>query len=153
MSTDGVKRSKGMVQAGPASNEGYVVSAGTQWLPRELYILRLSGDIGAYLGKPADGRAIIKVGLAASPDIRRQSIQKAMPHGAFRWTTDRTTTAHGRARYPNHAVAVRGENAMKSYLAAHAEWLGGEFYLASDEDIETAWHLGCQAAEKDIERQ
>ena len=144
---------KGMVQAGPASNEGYVVSAGTQWMPRELYILRLSGDIGAYLGRPADGRAIIKVGLSASPEIRRQSIQKAMPRGSFRWKVERTTTLSGRMRYPTHAIAVLGENAMKRHLAVHAEWLGGEFYLASEEDIETAWHLGCQAAEKIIKRQ
>jgi len=143
----------GMVQAGPASNEGYVVAAGTQWMPRELYILRLSGDIGAYLGKPADGRAIIKVGLSASPEMRRQSIQKAMPRGAFQWKVDRTTISSGRTRYPSHAVAVQGENAMKSHLAAHAEWLGGEFYLASEEEIETAWQLGCQAAQKILERQ
>ena len=144
---------KGMVRAGPASNDGYVVSDGTQWLPRELYILRLNGDIGAFLGKPADGQAIIKVGLSASPEMRRQSIQKAMPRGAFEWQIDRTTTSTGRKRYPGHAVAVKGENAMKRHLAAHADWLGGEFYLASKADIESAWDLGCQAAETDVASQ
>ena len=144
---------KGMVPAGPASSDGYVVSGGIQWMPRELYILRLTGDMGAYLGRSADGKAIIKVGLAASPDIRRQSIQKAMPRGAFHWKVDRTTTSCGRSHYPSHAVAVKGEDAMKRHLAAHAEWLGGEFYLATEEDIEAAWQLGCQAAEENIERQ
>ena len=76
-----------------------------------------------------------------------------MPRGTFQWKVERTTTSSGRTCYPSHAIAVQGENAMKSHLAAHAEWLGGEFYLASEEDIETAWQLGCLAAEKDTERQ
>jgi hypothetical protein len=76
-----------------------------------------------------------------------------MPRGAFHWQVDRTTTSCGHARYPNHTVAVKGEAAMKRHLAAHAEWLGGEFYLATEEDIEFAWELGCQAAQEHIERQ
>ena len=143
--------SKGMVPAGPASAEGYVVANGTQWLPRELYILRLQGDTDAYLGKPADGRIIVKIGLSASPDLRRQAFQKSMPQGAFSWKIDRTNKTCGLRSYPNHEVAVRGENAMKKHLAAHADWLGGEFYLATEDDIDAAWEAGCRAAGKGIE--
>lgn len=141
----------GMVPAGPASSDGYVVAGGSQWTPRELYVLRLDGDIDAYLGRPAEGRAIIKVGLSASPDLRRQSIQKAMPRGAFRWKIDRTTRSCGLTLCPNHAVAVKGEDSMKRHLAAQAEWLDGEFYLATEDDIDAAWHFGCQAAERNTE--
>lgn len=143
--------SRGMVPAGPASGGGYVVQNGTQFLPRELYVLRLVGDIDAYLGRSAQGSAIVKVGLSASPDLRRQSFQKAMPRGAFYWQIERTTRAHGLSPYASHAVAVKGEDAMKRYLAAHAEWLGGEFYLATEETIEAAWQAGCDAAQNDFD--
>src|SRR5690606_26780323 len=95
-------QTQGMVQAGPASSDGYDVASGSQWTPRELYILRLDGDVDAYLGRPASGRVIIKVGLAASPDIRRQTFQKAMPRGTFQWKVDRTTSGCGLALCPNH---------------------------------------------------
>lgn len=144
-------KSKGMVQAGPASRDGYVVARGSQWTPRELYILRLEGDANAYLGRPAEGRVIVKVGLSASPDMRRQTFQKALPRGAFKWKIDRTTSDCALAHYSSHAVAVKGEDAMKRHLACQAEWLGGEFYLASEEVIEAAWQLGCEAARSNIE--
>lgn len=143
------EHSYGMVQAGPASGEGYEVKSGSQNTPRELYILRLGGDVSAYLGRPVETRSIIKVGLSGSPDMRRQHIQKAMPRGSFNWTVDRTLRSCGLNPCPNHKIAVVGEDAMKRYLARHAEWLGSEFYLAHETDIDTAWQLGCQAV-KDI---
>jgi len=143
--------SHGMVPAGPASREGYAVAGGSHWMPRELYVLRFDGDIDAYLGRPSEGRVIIKIGISASPDLRRQSIQKAIPRGAYRWRIDRTSRSSGLQMCPNHAVAVKGEDAMKRHLAANAEWLGGEFYLATEDDIEAAWRFGCQAAYEDFE--
>lgn len=126
--------------------------SGTQFLPRELYILRLDGDIDAYLGRSASGCAIVKVGLSASPDLRRQTFQKAMPRGAFNWQIERTTRAIGLSPYASHAAAVKGEDAMKRHLAAHSEWLGGEFYLATEETIEAAWQAGCDAAQNDFDK-
>ncbi len=149
--TPGGLGSKGMVPAGPANGEGYVVANGTQWLPRALYVLRLEGDTNAYLGKSAAGRTIVKIGLSASPDLRRQALQKSMPEGAFKWRVDRTTVSCGMPLYPNHSVAVQGEDAMKKYLAAHADWLGGEFYLVTEEEIDAAWQSGCRAASNGIE--
>ncbi|MEP6827449.1 MAG: hypothetical protein ABJA10_05190, partial [Aestuariivirga sp.] len=63
------------------------------------------------------------------------------------WKIERTTSGMGMALYSSHTIAVQGEYAMKRHLAKHAEWLGGEFYLASHDVIETAWHLGCAAAQ------
>ena len=145
----GPDQGKGWVQAGPANADGYVVGDGSQWTPRELYILKLTGNIDAYLGYPAQGRSIVKVGLSASPDLRRQSCQKAMPLGSFEWKTFRTTRTLGLDLYPSHSIAMKGEDAMKRHLASCAEtkWLGGEFYLATERDIEAAWRLGCEAAE------
>lgn len=131
----------------------YVVAGGTQWLPRELYVLKLDGDTDAYLGDAASGRFIVKVGLAASPELRRQAFQKAMPRGAYTWQVYRTTRGVGMKEFPNHAIAVIGEDAMKRHLAANADWLGGEFYLASEDVIETAWQKGCEAAEGVIQRE
>lgn len=139
---------KGMVRGGPASPDGYVVSAGTEWLPRELYILELEGDVDAYRGEPSQGRRIIKVGLSASPVLRCRSFQKALPEGRYQWVVERTTRNCGLTRYANHTIAKIGEDAMKCYLRDNAEWLGGEFYLVADEDIEAAWQAGCQAAGK-----
>lgn len=138
--------SQGMVPPGPASNGGYIVPDGTQHLPRELYILRLTGDTAAFLGRFIEGASIIKIGLSVSPDLRRKSLQKAMPRGTFRWQLVRTTRMDGDTPYSGFDAAVTGEDAMKRHLARHAEWLGGEFYLASDADIDAAWDIGRSAA-------
>jgi len=137
----------GMVQAGPASSSGYVVPEGTENLPRELYVLRLTGDTAAYLGRSPDGASIYKIGLSISPDLRCQSLQKSMPRGAFHWHVARTTRKDGHSPYSRFSAAVAGENAIKRDLVtSKAEWLGGEFYLASEEQIAAAWQAGCQAA-------
>ncbi len=143
--------SQGQVRAGPASKDGYVVSAGTQQLQRELYILRLDGDTEAYLGKPANGRSIYKIGFSVSPDLRRQFFQKSMPRGAFQWSIYRTSTQSDFERHFSFDAAVTGENEMKNYLAKNAEWLGGEFYLATDSQINTAWQEGNLTA-KDFKK-
>lgn len=138
--------SSGFVTPGPASRSGYVVAGGSEWLPRELYILRLAGDVDAFLGYPSEGRSIFKVGLSASPESRRQALQKSMPLGSFKWEIERTTKLDGCKPYPTHTIAVRGENAMKRHLANSAKWLGGEFYLANSAEIERSWQMGCEAA-------
>ncbi|MBY6048311.1 hypothetical protein [Vannielia litorea] len=138
----------GMVPAGPASSGGYFVPEGTSHLPRELYVLRLRGDTTAYLGQSVEGSSIIKIGLSVSPDMRRQTLQKAMPRGTFCWQVLRTTRKDGHDPYSGFSAAVSGENAMKQYLAQHATWLGGEFYLASEDDVGAAWQIGRAAALK-----
>lgn len=134
---------RGYVQAGPAAAEEYTVSASAAELPRQLYVLRLNGDLNAYLGQPAAGQEIYKIGVAASPEARRQSFQKAMPQGAFYWTVNRES---GRKRSFAFNAAVAGENAMKRHLAATAEHLGGEFYLARPEVLDEAWRRALEVA-------
>lgn len=137
---------KGWVPAGPDNPGGYFVPAITQGLPRHLYILRLDGPAEAFLGAPAGGQRIVKIGLAASPESRRSQFQAALPRGAFAWRMHRTTWRSDGAPRWAFGAAVAGEYAMKRYLAGCARHLDGEFYLASDEQIDEAWRLGVAAA-------
>lgn len=130
----------GTVRPGPDNQGGYSVPPRFDQLPRDLYVLRLEGDTDAYLGRSAGGRAIFKIGLSASPDMRRQAFQKSMPRGAFQWLISRTSSASGFQAFHSFDAAVSGENIIKRRLAASSEWLGGEFYLASESDIDAAWH-------------
>lgn len=129
----------GSVRPGPDNQGGYSVPPRFDQLPRDLYVLRLEGDTDAYLGRSAGGRTIFKIGLSVSPDMRRQAFQKSMPRGAFQWVISRTSSASGFKAFHSFDDAVSGENIIKQRLAASSESLGGEFYLASESDIEAAW--------------
>jgi hypothetical protein len=45
----------GLVKAGPQNAGGYMVPETTRHLRWQLYVLRLGGDIDAYLGYPSEG--------------------------------------------------------------------------------------------------
>jgi len=136
----------GYVQGGPERRSGYYVPDQDVTLPRSLYILLLQGDTSAFLGEPASNRSIYKIGLAVSPELRRQSFQKAMPDGAFRWKLHKSTIQDSRQPYPSFGAAKHGEFQMKLFLTTKGKWLGGEFYAASDEVISEAWRIGRDAA-------
>jgi hypothetical protein len=138
---------KGWVRAGPENQGGYAVPAMTQNLTRHLYILRLDGPTDAFLGTPANGRRIVKIGLAVSPESRRTQFQAALPRCAFEWKTYRTTLQPDIGAKWTFQAAEAGEYAMKRYLAAKASHLDGEFYLASDDQINEAWRLGVATAQ------
>lgn len=138
---------KGWVPAGPENQGGYAVPASTQSLTRHLYILRLDGPTDAVLGYSANGRALVKIGLAASPESRRTQFQAALPRCALRWIVYRTTLNAMLDAKWSFGAAVAGEYAMKHYLAANATHLDGEFYLAGDAQIDEAWQLGVAAAQ------
>ncbi len=140
------KTSPGFVKGGPASQSGYTVELGTAGLPRRLYILKLTGDTSAYLGQDAGERAIYKIGLAVSPETRRQQFQKSMPKGIFVWKLICSSIVDNEGVSFSFDAAFAGEDAMKLHLAEHAEHLNGEFYLASSGEIETAWQKGLTAA-------
>ncbi len=140
--------SKGMVRGGNASKKEHVVRGATEWLERELYILRLEGDVSAMLGEPAGSKRIVKVGVGACPETRRQAFQKALPKGAFKWCIDRSSQMCGMTPCASHTIALRGEYAMKKHLARYGQWLDAEFYLASDEVIDRAWQLACAAVDE-----
>lgn len=143
---DDVVPPPGFVPAGPQATRPYVVSPNAVNLPRHLYVLRLDGDTDAYLGSPAGGRRIVKIGLSVQPAGRCRDLQKHLPRGVFRWVVDRPRSDGPGDPGFMFDAAVVGENAMKTHLVAHAENLGGEFYLADDAAIETAWRLGHDAA-------
>lgn len=141
----------GYTRAGPASNGGYWVDGGAANLPRELYILQLTGEIDAYLGKPARGQMIVKIGMSASPELRRQSFQKALPDGCFRWIIERSSRLEKLPLCRDYRHACVGENELKRQLSENAEWLGGEFYLVRKTVLDTAWKSACQLIKDTLE--
>ncbi len=120
--------------------------------PKHLYILELSGDIAAYLGRPKadlEGKSIIKVGFSKSPLARRDQIQSAYPVGQFHWKVRLPKTISDPAPFPNASVAIVGEDAMKKRLVdSDAEVLGGEFFLADEWLVQKTWSAGQYAAEQ-----
>jgi hypothetical protein len=117
--------------------------------PKHLYVMRLSCDPGEWLTSdrtaPA-GALIIKVGFSKSPISRCRQIQAAYPAGRFRWEIVYPDPIPKSAPYPDAETAIIGEDAMKQFLASKLERiLGGEFFLASDPDINHAWSLGNEA--------
>jgi hypothetical protein len=120
--------------------------------PKHLYILRLVGDIPAYLGRAGhevDERMIVKVGFSKSPLSRRDQIQSAYPVGQFNWEVLYPEEPRGPTPYPNAAVAIAGEDAMKKRLVEEGqECLGGEFFLADEGSVIRTWNAGKFAAQQ-----
>lgn len=135
-----------MVKSGPANRAGYTVSGEPPDTEKELYALVLNGDTSKFLGKPAQGQRIFKIGLSISPKIRLDAFQKTLPKGAFGWDLYRWTRGDGHKPYPNFEAAEAGERAMKEYLGKAGRWLNGEFYSATDSIFEAAWQAGRHAA-------
>jgi hypothetical protein len=132
----------------PPAQSGYWV--GETDGPKHLYILKLKGDIAAYLGRGAAAvkdKAVIKVGFSRSPLTRRDQIQRAYPVGAFKWEVLKPQVSATPAPYANARIAIVGEDAMKARLVDDgAESLGGEFFLAEDWLVHTTWAAGQFAA-------
>jgi len=121
--------------------------------PKFLYILKLQGDIAAYLGCLAadvEEHSIIKVGFSKSPLARRNQIQSAYPEGSFKWSVLFPSPMPDEAPYANAAVAIVGEDAMKKRLVDEkAKVLGGEFFLAEDWLVHKTWVAGNYAAQQE----
>jgi len=120
--------------------------------PKHLYILELTGDTAAYLGRfPAEveGKKIIKVGFSKSPTSRRDQIQAAYPSGQYKWEIVFTGDLQSAPPYPCAEVAIAGEDAMKRRLVEQgAESLGREFYFAEDWLVHKTWSAGKFAADE-----
>ena len=136
----------GQVPAGPPRRNGYAVDGEPEDAPKELYVLVLEGDMEAFIEGGANGRHVYKVGQSMSAEIRLAFFQCAMPYGRFKWQLLRSTRLDGHDFYPGYDIAVAGENAMKKVLAEKAEWLGGEFYAATIEQLNEAWEAGREEA-------
>lgn len=103
--------------------------------PKHLYILRLDGNYAHFLGREPEvlvDHHLIKVGFSKSPLNRCKQIQSAYPDCRFNWQVHWVHPAVGAEPYPNAAVAIAGEDAMKKRLAEEGESLGGEFFLVED---------------------
>jgi hypothetical protein len=124
--------------------------------PKHLYILKLEGDVAAYLGRlpeEVEEKSVIKVGFSKSPLTRRNQIQSAYPEGAFKWSVQFPANIPDDAPFPNAEVAIVGEDAMKDRLIKErAESLGGEFFLAEDWLVRNAWTAGNYAANQALEK-
>lgn len=123
---------------GPVSQSGYFCKEAEG--PKSLYILRFMGNESTYLGKPANGRWIVKVGMSASPSSRCLAFNAALPPGVFEWNVLRTNETDGLPQFAKSADAIRAESHVKAYL--HQQYgasLGGEFFLAEPTAIYAAW--------------
>ena len=89
---------------------------------------------------------IIKAGIAKSPESRCLEFQRAIPEGAYLWRVLYSTIDAGWTSGVAPDAARDGETEMKRFLGANAKWLGGEFYLASEDQVEEAWRVGNEAA-------
>ena len=133
-------------RAGPVSQSAFTVRESEG--PKHLYILHLSGNADAFLGKPTNGHLIVKAGFSRSPRTRRDTLNSAFPNLAYKWEVLHSGADDGREAHPTSAHALVGEKAMQTVLceAPYAQSLGGEFFLASAEQISKAWTAGNRVA-------
>lgn len=129
---------------GPVSQTGHFTREAEG--PKQNYILRLNGDPEAFLGRPAGGKYIVKIGFSVSPLSRRDTLNAALPAGIFSWAALHSNDLDGEKPYPSSKSALAGEAEMKKILENDGEWLGGEFFLASISTIQMAWSAGKKIA-------
>jgi hypothetical protein len=99
-----------------------------------LYVLKLEGDNAAFLGRQnyeVAGRAIVKIGHAKEPRDRCDTHNSHLPPAcAFRWKIELISRP-----FPNGAEAKNAEDRLKSEFAGRFESLGGEFFLVSEDAL------------------
>lgn len=122
---------------GPVSQSGYFCKEAEG--PKSLYVLRLCGDESAFLGYPAEGRWIVKVGMSGSPTQRCSSFNDALPAGAFRWELILTNQSENQPLFPRSREAIAAEVTAHTHLHRQGKSLRGEFFLASPEQVSAAW--------------
>ncbi|MEP5151519.1 hypothetical protein [Planktotalea sp.] len=131
---------------GPVSQQGYYTREAEG--PKQNYVLRLDGDTDAFLGYPANGRSIVKVGMSVSPATRRDAFNAALPAGTYAWSLLRSNEMDNRPPFDNSKLGLVGEARMKDVLAQGGSSLGGEFFVASDKAIARAWAAGQKAVQE-----
>ena len=127
---------------GPVSQSGYFCKEAEG--PKSLYVLRLVGNEDAFLGRSAEGSMIVKVGISKSPISRRDTLNSALPSGAYRWEVITSNEIENLAQFANSKLAIRAENAIKEHLYRSQQSLGGEFFLATDQAILDAWNYAIR---------
>lgn len=124
-------------KAGPVSQRPFLVKESEG--PKSLYVLKMEGDMTAFLGRDVGSKLVIKVGMSVSPATRCSNHNGALPECAFSWRILRSNDLDTIELFPNSRSAIQGENEMKKILAQLGSSLGGEFFLAEESDIKTAW--------------
>lgn len=112
--------------------------------PRDLYVLRLNGDVANILGICPDqvkGHHVIKAGLAKNAQRRCDTLNKAIPGNEYYWELVSSTSVDFGWKFPNGEIAKTNERELQFLLqeAKDAMPLGGEFFRVHPEDIENAW--------------
>ena len=112
-------------------------------------MLELTGDgIEAFIDDQLEGRKIVKVGFSKSPELRRESFNRAMPGRQFHWKIVRSTYNENLKPYPTSHHAKAGEQEMVRYLHEKQQSLGGEFFVSNTRYLKMAWEKGKSAAEE-----
>lgn len=136
-------------KAGPVSQNSYVVREAEG--PKHLYILKLTGDADAFLGKPVHGKVIIKAGFSKSPETRRDDHNRTLPRGAFEWEVLFSGEIDGAPPHPSSKHAKAGERAMQVEICKNGESLGGEFFLVDANALSACWKIGNTFAKEYFE--
>ena len=142
--------------AGPAAeilkpSKAGPVSASGHWSreaegSKHLYILKLDGVCDHFMDQPLGDKLVVKVGMSRAPTTRCDDHNRALPACALKWNVDRTTAANDGDPFPDSLPALIGEKAMKAYLEQAGNSRGGEFFVATREQIDEAWRIGVAAA-------
>lgn len=127
-------------KAGPVSQSPHVSREAEG--PKHLYVLTLDGPLDAVFDEPLDGRLVVKVGFSRSPAMRCEQFNKALPECLLRWRILHSTDCNGGDPLPDSIAARHGEDAMKLALDREGQSRGGEFFLATKEQIDEIW---CRA--------
>jgi T5orf172 domain len=109
-----------------------------------LYALRLDADT-AYLLKrqrfEVRDKVIVKVGYSNDPERRCSEHNAALPPAMqMSWKKDFVSRS-----FPSGQAAKDAEDGLKAHLARIGESLGGEFFLCSRENLQTAFVTATQS--------
>ena len=131
-------------KAGPVSQSPFVSRESEG--PKHLYVLKLHGPLDSIFDEPLEGQSVVKVGFSRSPMTRCEHFNKALPTCLLRWQILHSTHDEGDDPLPDSTAARCGEDVMKLILDQEGKSLGGEFFLATAEQIEGAWNRAKLAA-------
>jgi len=127
--------------------------------PRDLYILKLNGDIPNILGIQTDelkGHQVIKAGLSKNAQRRCDTLNKSIPGNTYYWEVAQYSSKSFGWKFPDGETAKAHERELQFMLQEpeDAKSLGGEFFRVHPEDIHNAWtrlHLKYARSGKIIE--
>jgi hypothetical protein len=101
-----------------------------------LYVLKLLGDVAAFLGKQkyeTIRKCVVKVGDAKEPQSRCDAHNEHLPPASqFKWQL-----AYSSDPFPSGGAAKDAEDRLKAHFQARFQSLGREFFLADENLVQT----------------